>query len=45
MAGRCGTICRFGYYGIVQKEILKNLGFEFKMIILEPPRGVFAIAQ
>ncbi len=40
MAGGVGP-CRFGYYGIVQKEILKNLGFEFKMIILEPPQGCF----
>lgn len=38
MAGGVGP-CRFGYYGEVQKEILKDLGYCFDMIILEPPRG------
>lgn len=38
MAGGVGP-CRFGYYGEVQKEILKDLGYSFNMIILEPPRG------
>ncbi|MFW6268955.1 MAG: acyl-CoA dehydratase activase-related protein [Bacillota bacterium] len=28
--------CRFGYYGEVQKEILRDLGYEFEMICLEP---------
>ncbi|MFW5976598.1 MAG: CoA protein activase [Bacillota bacterium] len=28
--------CRFGYYGEVQKEILKDVGYEFEMICLEP---------
>lgn len=40
MAGGIGP-CRFGYYGEVQKEILKDLGFDFEMIILEPPQGHF----
>jgi predicted nucleotide-binding protein (sugar kinase/HSP70/actin superfamily) len=40
MAGGVGP-CRFGYYGEVQKEILKDLGFNFEMIILEPPQGRF----
>ncbi len=40
MAGGIGP-CRFGYYGQVQKEILKDLGFDFNMIILEPPQGHF----
>lgn len=40
MAGGVGP-CRFGYYGEVQKEILKDLGFNFEMIILEPPQGNF----
>lgn len=29
--------CRAGLYSIVQEEILKNLGYDFEMIILEPP--------
>ncbi|MGI5860224.1 MAG: CoA protein activase [Tepidanaerobacteraceae bacterium] len=40
MAGGIGP-CRFGYYGEVQREILKDLGFNFEMIILEPPQGHF----
>jgi predicted nucleotide-binding protein (sugar kinase/HSP70/actin superfamily) len=38
MAGGTGP-CRFGYYAEVQREILKDLGFNFKMIVLEPPQG------
>jgi predicted nucleotide-binding protein (sugar kinase/HSP70/actin superfamily) len=38
MAGGCGP-CRFGYYGEVQNETLKDLGLNFKMITLEPPNG------
>ena len=40
MAGGIGP-CRFGYYGEVQREILKDLGFNFEMIILEPPKTHF----
>ena len=40
MAGGVGP-CRFGYYGEVQKEILRDLGYDVEMIILEPPRGNF----
>lgn len=40
MAGGVGP-CRFGYYGEVEKEILRDLGFNFEMIILEPPQGHF----
>lgn len=28
--------CRFGYYGIVQERILRDLGYEFDFIMLEP---------
>ncbi|ACL69467.1 uncharacterized protein conserved in bacteria [Halothermothrix orenii H 168] len=35
MGGGCGP-CRFGYYGEVQREILKDLGYDFNMIVLEP---------
>lgn len=37
MAGGSGP-CRFGLYGQVQREILRDLGVEMEMIILEPPR-------
>ncbi|MEW5706658.1 MAG: CoA protein activase [Actinomycetota bacterium] len=36
MAGGVGP-CRFGYYAEVQKCILKEAGYDFDMIILEPP--------
>lgn len=38
MAGGCGP-CRFGYYAEVQREILEELGYDFKMIVLERPQG------
>ncbi len=38
MAGGCGP-CRFGYYAEVQREILEDLGYKFKMIVLERPQG------
>ncbi|MCL4425107.1 MAG: CoA protein activase [Firmicutes bacterium] len=31
--------CRFGYYAEVQREILRDLGYELEMVVLEPPRG------
>lgn len=36
MAGGWGP-CRFGYYAQVQRDILYDLGYEFKMYILEAP--------
>jgi len=36
MGGGCGP-CRFGYYAYVQKDILSDLGCNYKMIVLEPP--------
>lgn len=36
MAGGVGP-CRFGLYCEVQEMILKDLGYEFEMIVLEPP--------
>ena len=36
MAGGIGP-CRFGYYAQVQREILQDLGYNMKMVILEPP--------
>ncbi|NLB53430.1 MAG: CoA protein activase [Syntrophomonadaceae bacterium] len=36
MAGGWGP-CRFGYYAQVERDILKDLGYDFQMIILEAP--------
>ncbi|NLJ41179.1 MAG: CoA protein activase [Clostridiales bacterium] len=36
LSGSCGP-CRFGYYGVVQGEILKDLGYNIDIIILDPP--------
>ncbi|MGB9678469.1 MAG: 2-hydroxyacyl-CoA dehydratase [Thermoanaerobacteraceae bacterium] len=38
MLGGIGP-CRFGYYGQVQKEALIDLGYNFNMIIIDPPHG------
>ena len=38
MAGGTGP-CRFGFYGVVQREILLDLGYNFEMLVLEPPQG------
>ncbi len=38
MAGGIGP-CRFGYYAQVQQEILADLGVNYQMVLLEPPRG------
>lgn len=37
MAGGIGP-CRFGLYGEAQKEILKALGHDIPLIVLEPPK-------
>ena len=36
MAGGWGP-CRFGYYAQVEREILQELGYDFKMVVLEAP--------
>ncbi|NSW82315.1 MAG: CoA protein activase [Syntrophothermus sp.] len=36
MAGGWGP-CRFGYYAQVEKDILVDLGFKFRLIVLEAP--------
>ena len=36
LAGSCGP-CRFGYYGIVEKEILKDMGYDINIIVFDPP--------
>jgi predicted nucleotide-binding protein (sugar kinase/HSP70/actin superfamily) len=35
MAGGHGP-CRFGYYGIVEERILRDLGYDFRFMMLEP---------
>lgn len=36
MAGGCGP-CRFGYYAQVEHEILTDLGYNYRLVVLEPP--------
>lgn len=38
ITGSCGP-CRFGYYSILQKEILGELGHDIDIILLDPPQG------
>ncbi|MGR6836329.1 CoA protein activase [Syntrophomonas erecta] len=42
MAGGWGP-CRFGYYAQVQRDILRDLGYNFRMVILEAPE--FRLSQ
>ncbi|MFP4661512.1 MAG: acyl-CoA dehydratase activase-related protein [Halanaerobiales bacterium] len=35
MGGGCGP-CRFGYYAEVQREILRELGYDFEVFVIEP---------
>ncbi len=37
LTGSCGP-CRFGYYAPLQKEILKDLGYNVDIIVIDPPR-------
>jgi predicted nucleotide-binding protein (sugar kinase/HSP70/actin superfamily) len=36
LTGSCGP-CRFGYYGILEQEILKDNGYEMDVVILDAP--------
>ncbi len=36
LTGSCGP-CRFGYYGILEQEILKDQGYQVDMVILDAP--------
>jgi len=36
MAGGCGP-CRFGYYAQIEHAILKEIGYEYELIVIEPP--------
>lgn len=37
LTGSCGP-CRFGYYGVVEKDILKDLGYDIEVVILDAPK-------
>lgn len=41
MAGGWGP-CRFGYYAQVEREILRDLGYDFDLVILEAPDNKFS---
>lgn len=36
MAGGCGP-CRFGYYAQIEHTILQDLGYQYRLVVLEPP--------
>ncbi|MGB4716715.1 MAG: acyl-CoA dehydratase activase-related protein [Bacillota bacterium] len=38
LAGGVGP-CRFGFYGELHREILKDMGYDFRMVIVDPPQG------
>ena len=38
ITGSCGP-CRFGYYSILQKELLSEAGYDIDVILLDPPQG------
>jgi predicted nucleotide-binding protein (sugar kinase/HSP70/actin superfamily) len=38
ITGGCGP-CRFGYYCEVQREILKDLGYDVDIVVIEAPQG------
>ncbi|NMA95400.1 MAG: CoA protein activase [Clostridiales bacterium] len=37
ITGSCGP-CRFGLYGMVQEEILRDMGYDVDVLIFDPPR-------
>jgi len=37
MAGGCGP-CRFGYYAQIEHAILQDLGYQYDLVVLEPPQ-------
>ncbi|MGI6684859.1 MAG: CoA protein activase [Bacillota bacterium] len=41
MSGGVGP-CRFGYYAQVEREILKDLGYQYDFIVVEPPDTHFS---
>lgn len=41
MAGGIGP-CRFGHYAQVEAQVLRDLGYDVDMVVLEPPQGHFS---
>lgn len=41
ITGSCGP-CRFGYYGIVEKEILRDMGYDVDIVVFDPPGESFS---
>mgnify|MGYP000865434427 CR=1 FL=1 len=41
MSGGIGP-CRFGYYAQVEREILRDLGYQYEVIVVEPPDTHFS---
>ena len=38
--------CRFGYYGELERQILQDAGYQYEVVILEPPDGsLLGLAQ
>ncbi len=42
ITGSCGP-CRFGYYSVLQKELLKEAGYDIDVILLDPPQGDYKL--
>lgn len=38
ITGSCGP-CRFGFYPLIEKAILKDLGYDVNLIVFDPPDG------
>lgn len=38
ITGSCGP-CRFGFYSLMEREILRDLGYDVELISLDPPDG------
>ncbi len=41
MAGGIGP-CRFGHYAQVEAQVLRDLGYDVDLVVLEPPQGHFS---
>ena len=37
LTGSCGP-CRFGYYSILEKNVLNDLGYDIDFVVLDPLR-------
>lgn len=36
--GSCGP-CRFGFYSLIEQEILRDLGYDTEILVIDPPDG------